>query len=1342
MKRYILHIISFLAAFGVTQSAWGQTIIGATWAGGTLANNTTYKLNSSTKIVKLSGAISIPSGRTVTIDLNGCILQGGTFETMISVNGTLNIIDSSNRTYQHKGKLNGFGLWYPDANGTVILKGGTICPTYTNVSTQRSGILITGKCNIEYANLVGFYKTAVGPAVTATSSGKFTMKGGQISYNYCNTASTETRGGAVYGEPANSNNPDGSLIDISNTLLSNNKSEKLGGAICGYKVILNNTKVNYNESSTHGGAIALRGNKASLSISNNSEVCNNKSNGHGGGIYITDECTNLTINITNSKINYNQALATNSVGGGIAINTKNEESLISKCNITESEVNYNYSATYGGGVYSKVSTTITNSKINYNRSMTSATASAKGYGRGGGFLFTAGSVNELINTEVAYNAAMYYGGGGQIDNSAKLTLKDNSNIHHNIAVLHGAGGIHLTAQAHLVLESGQISNNQCYTVGGAIHTSYGCTMELNGGTIQGNFANQRGGGIHVNTGGDVLLNGTNIIGNEVKRGKDLAYAEVYVDDNGIRQWRNLEFNSNSTDLDSEGYYHNTGYGGGILIDSGTFTMNGGIISGNKAEVGGGALALVMIRLPDKKGEFNNLKVVQFNMNAGTIKENFTDGDGAGVYIMKNRLPEMQQDLSPEALAEIKEAENYNKLYNGKPIASIKTGSLNGNIAQGSGGAIYQQQGDIYIETDATLNFNEANNNGGAIYLGDGTITVNGNATLKSNKAISMNGGGIYLGGGSFTVSQNGELNLGGASQAEGNIAGGNGGGVFCGAPFTAKGTSMIQNNSAANGGGVYVNTGYSASFTKKTTLLNNSATANGGAIYVKGGNITLVENSMNSNTALNGGAIYLDGGDFTAVGSSTMSSNTASGNGGAVYVSGGNIEISGASSVLTLSSNNAVNGGAFYVNNGSITTSAIQKAIINNNYSAAVAGTGGEGGAFYVSNGNINMCKTDLSGNGKLGDNVKTTNGGAIALYNGVFSFADGSEIKNNAATGNGGGLYVSSATAKTIKCIGGSYQANSSALGGGIYASGPIDLTIAANVRGNAAVNGGGLYLTEGVNMTFGYEDAEKGVVDGLIVDNSATATGGSGGVGGGIYVDKGTLSFYLPADKAKQKLGIYNNVATFEAADIFSSGVSTTVKLPNVGGMNLTGFDVPGSTLYWVKDFNDNRYQTALMNLNADIETMILGFNADEPVKTLTDKQCLDLGYDLVYVTLKAVNLGANDNAALEISYPLDKENPNVNNIKQYRKILLQGNKDAIVGLPSGLWNMNLTEWAVTYDQPSLTPAAGTNGFVNITRQALKPTDGVITVTFKVKEQFEQKEVLRYDYIKVNKMVPRVAN
>ena len=147
MKRYILHIFIFIAALLAADVAWGQTTtnVGNTWNGGNLANNTIYKLSptNSTKTVTLSGQITIPSGTTVTIDLNGCVLRGGGIGEMINVKGTLTIIDSSDRTSQHKGKLNEYGLWIPDNSGTIILKGGTICPTYYNVSTNRKGIELT-----------------------------------------------------------------------------------------------------------------------------------------------------------------------------------------------------------------------------------------------------------------------------------------------------------------------------------------------------------------------------------------------------------------------------------------------------------------------------------------------------------------------------------------------------------------------------------------------------------------------------------------------------------------------------------------------------------------------------------------------------------------------------------------------------------------------------------------------------------------------------------------------------------------------------------------------------------------------------------------------------------------------------------------------------------------------------------------------------------------------------------------------------------------------------------------------------------------------------------------------
>ena len=138
--------------------------------------------------------------------------------------------------------------------------------------------------------------------------------------------------------------------------------------------------------------------------------------------------------------------------------------------------------------------------------------------------------------------------------------------------------------------------------------------------------------------------------------------------------------------------------------------------------------------------------------------------------------------------------------------------------------------------------------------------------------------------------------------------------------------------------------------------------------------------------------------------------------------------------------------------------------------------------------------------------------------------------------------------SASDITCDGGTYTLNKAKLGGGIYASGPINLTCAANIRNNTAESGGGIYLAEGVNMSFG---------NGLIVGNVANGPDNTG-EGGGIYIEKGTLSF-----TSASKMGIYNNSASFQAADIYTSGNGTRLNLPYVKDMELSGFDVPGPEL-----------------------------------------------------------------------------------------------------------------------------------------------------------------------------------
>ena len=61
---------------------------------------------------------------------------------------------------------------------------------------------------------------------------------------------------------------------------------------------------------------------------------------------------------------------------------------------------------------------------------------------------------------------------------------------------------------------------------------------------------------------------------------------------------------------------------------------------------------------------------------------------------------------------------------------------------------------------------------------------------------------------------------------------------------------------------------------------------------------------------------------------------------------------------------------------------------------------------------------------------------------------------------------------------------------------------------------------------------------------------------------------------------------------------------------------------SLYWIKDFYNERYQVALKNMDKDIFGMVVhiqGENANEiPEKSFTEKMCLDLGKDCMKVML----------------------------------------------------------------------------------------------------------------------------
>ena len=140
---------------------------------------------------------------------------------------------------------------------------------------------------------------------------------------------------------------------------------------------------------------------------------------------------------------------------------------------------------------------------------------------------------------------------------------------------------------------------------------------------------------------------------------------------------------------------------------------------------------------------------------------------------------------------------------------LKGGKATGTGDAGSGGAIYAKDASTVKIENCIITGNEAETNGGGIYV-ESTYTTITNCTFTTNTA--RDGGGIYINKtGSHTyVVEISDGTIGGTGQ--GNIATGNGGGIYVGQSCILKlkdstdsGTQgvRITGNEAPNGGGVY-----------------------------------------------------------------------------------------------------------------------------------------------------------------------------------------------------------------------------------------------------------------------------------------------------------------------------------------------------------------------------------------------------------------------------------------------------------------------------------------------------------------------------------------------------------
>ena len=214
------------------------------------------------------------------------------------------------------------------------------------------------------------------------------------------------------------------------------------------------------------------------------------------------------------------------------------------------------------------------------------------------------------------------------------------------------------------------------------------------------------------------------------------------------------------------------------------------------------------------------------------------------------------------------------------------------VSVSSGGAFAMYGGSV------TGNTVSSGNTGAGIYTSSGA-TIGGNAEISGNEATNGKGAGIYCSGG--------DLRIQGNAKITGNKAsGGEGAGIYCGGSLSIQGKAEISGNEASGGkgGGVYVETSRTEQTIGGRAKITNNTAADGGGVYMTnyGGTLVLRDNAaITENTAIatrtsDVGGISIEYGVLKVSGSVQVTGNArkASEDSEAnVYVGSGSITVAG-----------------------------------------------------------------------------------------------------------------------------------------------------------------------------------------------------------------------------------------------------------------------------------------------------------------------------------------------------------------------------------------------------------------------------------------------------------------
>ena len=896
------------------------------------------------------------TGSTVYMNTSRVYLYGGTFSAPNATTGNPVRPDgSSANLYLYDGMtINSKGRCMQLSSGTVTMEGGTI---NGGSPTSNGGGAITmagGSFNMNGGTINGG-KATYGGAVylskgTFTMSGSSSISGGTATNNggsvyvsgTSNSATFKMTGGSIIGGSAVNGgavaiNGASAVLNISAGSIEGGTSSSHGGTLLvdgGATMTMSGGTVNGGTAGGQGGTMRVYNSTVNLSgdakvyagsttntdmltkgiwlidsklnMSGNATVYGNRTTVHGNAVYATQDAVGSTVTLSggatiknqtgisekNLFLNYNATYpnklqitqdwvgeaywyalkdADNSYAPGSTIATSQAQVG------TVTDGVFTAGGTFQGSLYYGVYTagsmeaaegvvvlpadarpnpanTGKNAPIDFTTSTTQVCPVCGG---------TAKTWQPLpqISTNTVLAAGHYYVPEGGVSNTAQYTFDSNG-----VRCIHLNGNT-IASTTRLF----NITNNAMINVFGSGQVNCNTGKELSDGAIAYlSTARLRfyGGTYSVSKGTPIWLSGSN--------SNFILYDGATITGGTVGNVRvangtfTMEGGTISGGSDANG--------GNIRVTGGTFNMKGGTITGGSATTGGGNVYV-------SGGTF---KMTGGKLNAGTAV------NGGNLYVAGGTVTVTDDGDATTKAPQILggSATDGGNIYAAAAL-TVSGGSVASGIASSDGGNIYAT-GDLSL-TNCTISDGQATTNGGNINIAGTSNSSRSTVSFGTGMLVSggtaKNGGSVYAGNTNLTMTA-GEITGGASSNAGGccylgsgitfnmqggtvssGVAKGNGGNFYGGSTNTrlnisggtVTGGSSSNSGDSTGGGNIFMNNGY-LSMTGGTVSNGKAEKAYGGNIYSRVGTydannyIELLGGTITGGVSKNtGGNIYVKG---------------------------------------------------------------------------------------------------------------------------------------------------------------------------------------------------------------------------------------------------------------------------------------------------------------------------------------------------------------------------------------------------------------------------------------------------------------------------------------------------